>query len=108
MALVSELPIMDVAMQAEEKHGIDTHMVIEVVLKNPKEVDEDDETFETDYDEVDEEDVLWWVEFENQQLVFETFDMVKHFLLEESVKTGEGPEVVIEFEEREGEKTENE
>jgi hypothetical protein len=103
MALISELPIMDVAMQAEEKHGIDTHMVIEVVLKNPKEVDENDETFETDYDEVDEEDVMWWVEFENQHVIFDTFEMVKYFLLEECVKTGEGPKVEIEFEPREGE-----
>lgn len=106
MALVSELPIMDVAMQAEEKHGIDTHMVIEVVLKNPKEVDEHDTTFETDYDGVSEEDVLWWVEFENRQMVFDTFDMVKHFFLEEAVKTGEGPEVVIDFETRDGEEDE--
>jgi len=107
MALVSELPIMDIALQAEEKHGVDTHMVIEVVLKKPKEVDENDETFDTDYDNVDEEDVLWWVEFEYQQLVFETFNMVKHFLLEEAVKTGKGPEVVIDFVPRDGEESEN-
>jgi hypothetical protein len=105
MAFISELPIMAIAMEAEEKHGIDTHMAIEVVLKNPKEVDEDDETFETDYDQVDEKDVMW-VEFENQQIVFDTFDMVKHFLLEEAVKTGEGPEVVIDFVSRDGEEDE--
>lgn len=106
MAFISELPIMTLAMEAEEKHGIDTHMVIEVVLKNPKEVDEDDLTAETDYDQVDEKDVMWWVEFENQQIVFDTFEMVKHFLLEEAVKTGEGPEVVIDFETRDGEEDE--
>jgi hypothetical protein len=103
MALISELPIMDIALQAEEKHGTDVHMAIEVVLKNPPKVDENDPTFSTEYDEVEEEDVLWWVEFENEQLVFDTFDMVKHYLLEEVVKTGTGPKVVFDFEEREGE-----
>lgn len=89
MALVSELPIFGLAMEAEEKHGIDTHMAIEVVLK-----DVDDQE-EIDPSDVEEEQVMWWVEFENEVKVFDSFDMVKYYLLEEASKTGNGPEVII-------------
>lgn len=92
MALVSELPLFGLAMEAEKKHGVDTHMAIEVVLKD---VPDDDEI---DPGEVEEEHVMWWVEFENDVKVFDNFEMVRHYLLEEAVKTGNGPEVIIESE----------
>ena len=92
MALVSELPLFGLAMEAEEKHGVDTHMVIEAVLKD---IDDEDEI---DPGEVEEEHVLWWVEFENEVKIFDDFQMVRYYLLEEAVKTGNGPKVIIESE----------
>jgi len=93
MALVGELPIMELAIKAEEKHGEDTHMVIEVVLKEhvTKELEASD--YNPAY--VGEEDVYWWVEFEDQIRVFDDFRMVEHYLMEQAVKTGSGPTVVI-------------
>lgn len=80
MTLVSDIPILQLASEAEQKHGEDTHMVIEVVLK------EDVPELALDSNEVTTDDVLWWVEFEDQQRIFDEFDCVKKFLLEEAVK----------------------
>ena len=80
MTLVSDIPILQLALDAEKKHGEDTHMVIEVVLK------EDVPESALDSNEVTTDDVLWWVEFEDQQKIFDEFDCVKKFLLEEAVK----------------------
>ena len=93
MALISELPIMDVAMKAEEKHGEDTHMVIEVVLKEYVSENLEDPMYNPAY--VGEEDVYWWVEFENEIKIFDNFLLVEHYLLNEAVKTGNGPKVII-------------
>lgn len=96
MALVSELPILDVIKRAEDKHGLDTHMVIEVLFKEPE---EPEQTIlpESDESEVEEDKVIWLVEFENQKMIFDSFDLVTSFLLEEAVKTGDGPEVEIDY-----------
>lgn len=80
MTLISDIPILQLAFEAEEKHGEDTHMVIEVVLK------EDVPESKLDSNEVTTDDVLWWVEFEDQQKIFDEFDCVRTFLLEEAVK----------------------
>lgn len=80
MRYISDIPIIDLAIQAEEKHGEETHMVIEIVPKN--EVEEN-----MGIDSLTEDDVLWWVEFENEQKVFDNFDMVTHYLLNEVEKT---------------------
>ena len=77
---------MDLILQAEEKHGINTHMVVEAVSK-----DEEQEA------EPDEDSVVWWVEFEYNQKIFYTFPEVKKYLLEEAVATGDGPEVTIDY-----------
>ena len=90
MALVSELPLFGLAYDAEKKHGVDTHMVIEVVLKG---VDNEDKV---DPSTLDESEVMWWVEFENEKRIFDSFELVKHYLLEEAVKTGNGPKVEVE------------
>lgn len=97
MALISELPIFQTAIEAEKKHGEDTHMVIEVVLKPGIEQDIIDEVGEEDYDpsRVGEDDVYWWVEFENEVKIFDSFEMVKHYLLNQAVKTGDGPKVIF-------------
>ena len=78
---------METIFDAEKKHGVTTHMVIEAVSKT-----------EEESEEPTEDEVLWWVEFENMKKTFENFDDVQTFLLEEVVATGEGPEVVIDAE----------
>lgn len=75
--LLSDVPIMKLALAAEEKHGEDTHMVIEAIPKN------NDVT--TDMNEVSVDDVVWWVEFQDQVKTFNTFDEVEKFFLEEAV-----------------------
>ena len=76
-ALLSELPIQSTIMKAEEKHGYETHMVIECVCREDlPEHNTGDETEDT---------VYWWVEFEDQIKTFETFDEVRKFLLEDAV-----------------------
>jgi hypothetical protein len=75
--LLSELPISKTIIDAEKKHGIDTHMVIECISK--EEIPEQNIEGET------EDSVYWWVEFENQIQTFETFDEVEKFLLEDAV-----------------------
>lgn len=82
MALVSDIPIIDLIKEIEEKHGEDTHMVIEVVVKNEDHVDIDEDNIGN----LKESDVLWWVEFENDQKVFDNFSMVKHYFLNEVSK----------------------
>ena len=64
-ALLSDLPIQKVIMDAEEKHGHETHMVIECVSKG--------ELPDSHTGEETEDLVYWWVEFENQIKTFETF-----------------------------------
>lgn len=85
--LLTEVPIISIAMQAEEKHGEDTHMVIEAVAKNP------DSNLDIDPSGVDVSDVVWWVEFEDQVKTFDTFDEVERFLLVEAVASK--PEPVV-------------
>jgi len=92
MALISELPMFDVAMRAEDKHGADTHMAIEVVLK-PKIAEMVEDAFYNP-SEVNEEDVYWWVEFENEIKIFDNFSLVENYLLNQAVKTGDGPKVI--------------
>jgi|TARA_B100000035_G_scaffold295247_1_gene286177 hypothetical protein len=103
MALISELPIFQVAQEAEEKHGVDTHMVIEVVLKPyvAEALEGDDEDYDPSY--VGEDDVYWWVEFENEIKVFDSFAVVKDYLLNKAVKTGDGPTVEFRDEDLNGE-----
>ena len=82
MRYLSDIPILQVAQQAEEKHGVDTHMIIEAVIK-----DEFKEYFESnELDFATEDQILWWVEFQDQQAVFDDFDMVSNYLLNEVVK----------------------
>ena len=78
---------METIFDAEKKHGIETHMVIEAVSKTEKESDEPTE-----------DEVFWKVEFEDIKKTFENFDDVQKFLLEEVVATGEDPLVVIDAE----------
>jgi hypothetical protein len=73
--LLSEIPLFDLIFAVEDKHGVDTHMVIEAVSKNPnKDVD--------DFDITDDE-VLWWVEFKDDRKVLNSFEEVRTFFLEE-------------------------
>ena len=75
--LLSELPISQTILDAEEKHGVSTHMVIECISR--KEIPENHTGEET------EDCVSWLVEFEDQIINFETFDEVRKFLLEDAV-----------------------
>jgi hypothetical protein len=78
-ALLSELPIQQVIIDAEKKHGQETHMVIECVSKeNLSEFASGEET---------EDSIYWWVEFEDQIKTFETFSGVENFLLNEAVSS---------------------
>jgi hypothetical protein len=86
MSYITDLPLMSVIMQAEKKHGINTHMIIEAIPKTEDEIEYPTES-----------DVCWWVEFENEKKIFETFGEVQKYLLEEVVAKGDGP--VVEFEE---------
>jgi hypothetical protein len=86
MSKLSELPFMEVILKSEEKHGINTHMVIEAVSKDDNEEDEPDE-----------DSVVWRVEFENEEKIFETFSEVEKYLLEDAVVTGDGPEDIQEI-----------
>lgn len=71
--LLSEIPLFDLIFAAEDKHGEETHMVIEAVSKNPdKEINDMDVT--TD-------DIVWWVEFKNDQRVLDTFEEVEKYFL---------------------------
>ena len=78
--LLSEIPVSQTILDAEERHGTTTHMVIECISK--EDIPEDNLEDET------EDSVYWWVEFENQIMSFETFDEVKKFLLEDAVSEG--------------------
>lgn len=82
MALVSDIPIIDLIKKIEKKHGEDTHMVIEVVIKNEDHTNIDEDNIGN----LEENDVMWWVEFENTQKVFDNFSMVSHYLLNEVSK----------------------
>jgi hypothetical protein len=76
---LSELQIQKVIMDAEKKHGHETHMVIECVSKeNLEEFASGEET---------EDSIYWWVEFEDQIKTFETFSDVENFLLNEAVSS---------------------
>jgi hypothetical protein len=77
MTLLSEVPIFNLALAAEKKHGEHTHMVIEAIPK--------DENANTDINNVSVNDVVWWVEFEDQVKTFNTFDEVSRFFMEEAV-----------------------
>lgn len=76
---ISELPLMEVILAAEKKHGTDVHMVIEAVPKNDNSPE--------DPSGATEDDIVWWVEFENIVKPFEKFDDVRKFLLEEASAT---------------------
>lgn len=83
MTLLSEVPIFNLALAAEKKHGEHTHMVIEAVPK--------DENSIIDINDVSVDDVVWWVEFEDQVKTFDTFDEVNRFFMEEAVASSPNP-----------------
>jgi hypothetical protein len=78
--ILSELPISQTIFDAEKKHGIDTHMVIECISRQ-------DIPEENNGEEL-EDSVYWWVEFENEIKTFQTFDEVQKFLLDDAVSEG--------------------
>ena len=78
--LLSELPISQTIFDAEEKHGIDTHMVIECASRK--------DILEQNVEEETEDSVYWWVEFENEIKTFQTFDEVQKFLLKDAISEG--------------------
>lgn len=106
MALISELPIFELAQKAEEKHGEDTHMAIEVVLKPYIEEAMDTPDYDPSY--VGEEDVMWWIEFEHEIKIFDSFAVVEDYLLNKAVKTGLGPKVIFRDEDLNGEELSDE
>jgi len=77
MTLLSEIPFMETILAAEEKHGIDIHMVIEAMPKT--------EESPENMDEAEDIDVIWKVEFQEIVKFFENFDDVRNFLLNEAV-----------------------
>jgi hypothetical protein len=79
-ALLSDLPITQTIMNAEERHGLDTHIVIECVSK--------EEIPDSHNGEETEDSVYWWVELEDQVKTFETFSEVEKFLLEDAESSG--------------------
>jgi hypothetical protein len=85
MTLLSEVPIFNLALAAEKRHGEHTHMVIEAIPK--------DENANIDINNVSIDDVVWWVEFEDQVKTVNTFDEVSHFFMEEVVASS--PDAVV-------------
>jgi hypothetical protein len=79
---VEESQLMKIIFAAEKKHGQDVHMVVEIVHK----------TNEND------DDICYWVEFENQMIYFNTIEEVEKYLLEDAVATGNGPVVLFDSE----------
>ena len=78
--LLSDLDITKVIMSAEERHGHETHIVIECISK--------DEIPEFHTGEETENSVYWWVELENQIKTFETFAEVEKYLLQDAESEG--------------------
>jgi hypothetical protein len=76
---------MEIIKKAEEKHGLNVHMALEMVFKDTV----DPESPPSD------EDFVWWVEFENQRMYFDTIGKVENFLLNEAVAKGGGPGVLF-------------
>jgi hypothetical protein len=74
-----ESELSNLIFEIEEKHGYNVHMVIEPIF--------DSET---------NEQTSWWVEFENDKRIVETFDDMKKYFLEEVIVTGDGPVVECE------------
>ncbi len=75
--LLSEIPLFELIRDAEKKHGINVHMVIELMPK--------DDSSPENIEEATEDDVIWHVEFEKIKKDFKTFSEVKKFLLEDAV-----------------------
>ena len=78
--LLSDLDITRVIMSAEERHGHETHIVIECISK--------DEITEFYNGEETEDSVYWWVELENEIKTFETFAEVEKYLLQDAESEG--------------------
>jgi|SaaInlStandDraft_1057018.scaffolds.fasta_scaffold71757_2 hypothetical protein len=79
MTKLSELPIMELILATEEKHGTDVNMVIEAQpIKN-------DETEEVEGPgmEAEDTDVVWYVEFKDTKKYLNNFDEVRKFFLED-------------------------
>jgi hypothetical protein len=78
----TENKLFDIIFEAEKKFGPKVHFAIEIVFK----------------DDDNDDDICYWVEFENQNMYFETIEEVEDFLLNKAIVTGEGPEVIYENE----------
>lgn len=87
MASLANLPIMELILAAEEKHGTDINMVIEVMPKNvngDENVEENNPFMSPSEDnEVQDTDVVWYVEFKDIKRYCNSFEEVKKFFLEE-------------------------
>ena len=73
-----DLEVSKLISQIEKKHGYQVHMAIEPV-----------------FDAETREQYGWWVEFENDSRLVESFDDMEKYFLEEMVAKGDGP--VVEF-----------
>ena len=94
MTRLAELPIMETILAAEEKHGIDTHMVIEAIPKHKNSPE--------DMEEANDDDVVWYVEFKDIVKTYFNFDDVRKFLLEEANVNDPGYVIKQDFNKKDG------
>ena len=73
-----DFEISNLIFEVEKKHGYKVHMVIEPV-----------------FDANDDEQLGWWVEFENDSRIVESIEEMKKYFLEDMVAKGDGPVVEL-------------
>jgi hypothetical protein len=74
-----DFEVSNLIFEAEKKHGYKVHMVIEPV-----------------FDSKTNKQYGWWVEFENDSRIVETFEEMEKYFLEDMVAKGDGPVVECE------------
>lgn len=75
---LNELPLHELILAMEEKHGVDTHMVIECFPQAGKDQEE------ASPDKIPtEDDVVWLIEFKDIKMMFEDFYEMRDYLINE-------------------------
>ena len=90
MQTITDIPLYEIIKAIEEKHGEDTHMIIEAFI-------DDDNIHEDLESQVPVENLLWWCEFQDQIKVFDNIIAVQHWFMNEVEFDPEKGKVMVDY-----------
>jgi len=91
MNTVSDIPLYDIIQEIEAVHGVEKHMLIQIITNDdavedkPHPLIREEDIYRPNGWQL-KDDIFFWCEFENQVAVFDNVAAVKHWFLNDCVR----------------------